>query len=445
MGKLITWILVCICLYSAVPTLTQDSCDGATVLENRVGRIDYGRVTLGGSSNRVRAEPSTDADVVFLMLPGQVFFVSEFPVCTDDIMWLHVDVNGRTGWTAESIADVGYFVEPLVGLQTISDTQSYDVGAIDLTFSRDGQNLYALQPDNTVQVISVTGKATDTLMFDVDDPILQFVVDHNDSGYATIQATSVTLWNLNLDILQTIEPLQLTSIKVVEISPDWEWVGLGGCIQSTDGWCALGATELVNINTGEHLIFEENDTVTVISFLMRAGMGTIENSIEPFLVSIVTANGRGRAFDLSAGEEYFTMTSPSDNKYYAMDWDPSSLVIYGMCDGFDDTGNCKAGKISALSWFSGGGRGIFADFESAVTDVILSPASPSEHRLIGLAQGEIVIMYDYDPFEDETIRTIQKFDDILPDVMALSPDGSVLAIANDTQLMVYDISILGSQ
>jgi len=442
MHKVIALLFILVSISMTLPTLAQDSCEGTTVLDNRVGLVDYGRVTLGGSSNRVRAEPSTDAEVLFSMLPGQVFFVSEIAECTDDIVWLHVDVNGQTGWTAESILDVGYFVEPLVGLQTITDTLSFNIGALDLTFSRDGQTVYALQDNGTVQAISIDG-TLETLIFETDKPILGFEIDHNDNGYATIHEDGVTLWNLNFDSIQTIEPMQLTSIDVAELSPDWQWVGLGGCITSTEDGCPLGATEIININTGEHFVFEEEDTVADLAFLMRDGMGRVDSPIKPFLLSIVTASGQGRAFDLIAGEEYFTMSRSDGDRVYTMDWDATSLSIYGVCQTFDDTGDCIEGQIRGLSWFSGGGRGVFDDFASAVTDVILSPTSTSWHRLIGLGQGEIVIMYDYDPLavSDERIQAVQEFDDISPHVMALSPDGSVLAIANDSQLMLYDVSV----
>ena len=77
-----------------------------------------GRVGAGGVNNRVRAEPSLSAQVLFEMPPNTEFRVIAGPECVDDVIWWFVEQKSdlRSGWTAEAIPfqNSGYFLEPIV-------------------------------------------------------------------------------------------------------------------------------------------------------------------------------------------------------------------------------------------------------------------------------------------------------------------------------------------
>ncbi len=70
-----------------------------------------GRVIAGGAPNNLRAEPFTTAAVLGEVPAGGTFAVLRGPDCGGDIIWWQVNVNGVTGWTAESQGPA-YYVEP---------------------------------------------------------------------------------------------------------------------------------------------------------------------------------------------------------------------------------------------------------------------------------------------------------------------------------------------
>jgi serine/threonine protein kinase len=65
-----------------------------------------GRVEEGGVENRLRTEPSTEADLIMMLPRGSRFVVVSGPVCNkatdgDQIYFWEVEYRGRKGWTAE--------------------------------------------------------------------------------------------------------------------------------------------------------------------------------------------------------------------------------------------------------------------------------------------------------------------------------------------------------
>jgi serine/threonine-protein kinase len=85
------------------------TCPGA--LPSRLVVGGRGRVTPG-LPNRLRSRPSTTGSYLGQMMPGDIFFVLEGPVCAQDKAWWRVRYNGIEGWTPEGDANT-YWVEPL--------------------------------------------------------------------------------------------------------------------------------------------------------------------------------------------------------------------------------------------------------------------------------------------------------------------------------------------
>jgi len=75
------------------------------------------QVIRGNLPNRLRAEPTTDAELIGDIQPGRVIDeVLSGPACNNGIVWWEVDFDGARGWTAESDFSLGeYFLEPADG------------------------------------------------------------------------------------------------------------------------------------------------------------------------------------------------------------------------------------------------------------------------------------------------------------------------------------------
>lgn len=80
--------------------------------------IQTGAVTDGEVGNRLRAEPSVDAEQVGFVDPGVIFDrVLTGPACSGTYVWWLVESDGVVGWTVESDASTGeYALDALPGL-----------------------------------------------------------------------------------------------------------------------------------------------------------------------------------------------------------------------------------------------------------------------------------------------------------------------------------------
>lgn len=76
------------------------NCPGA--LRTRLVPNEFARVTLGGTSNRLRTGPGTNNQQIDSIPPGGVFEVLEGPTCNGGYAWFQVEYDGQVGWTAEA-------------------------------------------------------------------------------------------------------------------------------------------------------------------------------------------------------------------------------------------------------------------------------------------------------------------------------------------------------
>lgn len=105
-------VLILTC-YTAV--LAQNNgcpTDYTGFLTPRLQAGQRGVVIPGGSSNRVRANPATDAEQIGTIAPGTEFAIIDGPVCAASIIWWQVDTGDLQGWTAEGLLPDEYFLEP---------------------------------------------------------------------------------------------------------------------------------------------------------------------------------------------------------------------------------------------------------------------------------------------------------------------------------------------
>ena len=137
---LMMFMLVAVILGGFVPSHAQDdvleNCPN-DILEPRLIRGLQGRV-LPGDANRLREEPTTDAETLGF-IPGEAtFMVFDGPVCADGFVWWQVGYDGQIGWTVEGNDE--YWLEPVTDTLNISvDDVCYQWGATmgdDLTGKR---------------------------------------------------------------------------------------------------------------------------------------------------------------------------------------------------------------------------------------------------------------------------------------------------------------------
>ncbi len=100
-----------------VPTSAASTCpaDFAGYLPPRLQVGGQGRIGTEGTANRLRAQPSVNADQISVINPGTTVAILEGPSCepASQIIWWRVSDNGVVGWTAEGVLPDNYFLAPV--------------------------------------------------------------------------------------------------------------------------------------------------------------------------------------------------------------------------------------------------------------------------------------------------------------------------------------------
>jgi hypothetical protein len=100
-------------LFNQLSSSAGTNCPG--VMPSRLDPGGVARVTLGGTPNNLRQQPSTNSVIMGLVSPGdRLQVLGDPPVCRDGFQWWRVQVekNGYEGWVAEGSA-FEYWLEPL--------------------------------------------------------------------------------------------------------------------------------------------------------------------------------------------------------------------------------------------------------------------------------------------------------------------------------------------
>lgn len=113
-------------------------------------RLSLGAATAaveeGGLPNRLRTAPSINSDFAGEIQPGRTLDrVINGPACSDSYVWWLVEIDGVTGWTAESDSVRNeYFLTPLVDAEEAGIVFRSNGPVTQMHFSPDGQFIVAL-------------------------------------------------------------------------------------------------------------------------------------------------------------------------------------------------------------------------------------------------------------------------------------------------------------
>ena len=451
MSRLILFFSLFILLIPHNTINAQDDCSSENYLETRLFGGEYARVTLGGSANRVRAEPSTDGAELFQIPPGHIFSLNyTSTVCSEGIVWREVTYIDQVGWTAESYLAVSpdYFIEPLDSVQTIDETIRLDNGATAVSFTPDGTQVTMALADGNLRWFNLLDDSEGQITLNTDLPILSIVYHPDGSGvYATIHAESVNIWNSNHNLIRQIESRMLADYPAVfEMDDDWGFLANGGCLETDNGDCVAGAIILINPDTDSEIVSLDNhytEAVRDIDFMSRVFTTPGDSTYSAIMTSIGAQSRLNASLRLREGANWqqnniISSASTLNTVATTLEY---GVTFYGGCMTYDDE-VCTQGYLEATSWMSGGTHSNFDSLPAEVLDVQFSNShQPNLMRIVALTSDAAVSVLDFSHqnFEIETVITV--FDDIPTQAFSISPDGSVLAVASNDTVMLYDISI----
>ncbi len=288
-------------------------------------------------------------------------------------------------------------MESLYVAPTINEMLTLDMGAVGLSFSPDGQTLYAVHGDTQLDIITLPNGTLTSRGLSTNDPILNFIVNLDGSGYFTLHENAVTVWNLNFDQVKRLSPLLLETAADVSISPDGNWVAFSGCRGDANNDCIEPVLELLEVETERQIVFRpEGDSVVSADFLVRQQIGRWDEGVSLWVVT-VSSDGETELWDIKNSTRLSPLSSPRMDRVYTTAITGPELVVYGGCLEQTDTG-CATGAVEGSSWQSGGIRGQFPDLPGAVTDLIISTIAFSRYRVYALIDGGTVTAIDYDPW-----------------------------------------------
>ncbi len=145
------------------PTTETNACpsDFAGYLPPRLQEGGQARIGSGGTANRLRADPSIDAQQIGLIQPGTTVSVLGGPSCEESshIVWWQVNDDGVIGWTAEGVLPNNYFLSPvgasLPAERSLITTDTVGTLVPLTTISLAGVSSIAFRPDG--QQIALAG------------------------------------------------------------------------------------------------------------------------------------------------------------------------------------------------------------------------------------------------------------------------------------------------
>ena len=75
------------------------------------------RISAGSVPNRLRTEPTTEAEQIGEIQPGRTLdAIIDGPACNEGYVWWQVNIDGTVGWTVENdISANAYYIEPIDG------------------------------------------------------------------------------------------------------------------------------------------------------------------------------------------------------------------------------------------------------------------------------------------------------------------------------------------
>jgi WD40 repeat protein len=374
-----TFFLTLILLFTfAHPTFAQDSirpdsCPAA--LPSRLVHGARGRV-LPGVSNRLRAEPSAESEILVEIPAGDIFTVLEGFTCAEDMAWWQVRYGDQTGWTAEGQGET-YWLEPslLPELEPISATNVSRLQPIamlgdgfisEVAWSPDGQTLlvaglaglwrYDLtQPEKWPYLIEGYEGLFSSLAYSLDG---KFIATGSDTG--AIRLWDTTTWT-ETAVLQASGAmvkklafsadgkylasagydgtLQLWDFDAGVVTTTWTFDGRISDLAFSPDSVSLAVTypysgaSIFNLHTGSRIDLKRLDFPWALAFNADGSMlavGNRQSEGGPFVPHIPVT-----VFDAQTGEIVFAIGAEAFYSVYALAFADQDKLVIGLREATD--------------------------------------------------------------------------------------------------------------
>ncbi|QPC82886.1 hypothetical protein G4Y79_00510 [Phototrophicus methaneseepsis] len=427
-------------LTTGIPT---DAVCPASFTDYMAPRIRVGqataRVVSGGIPNRLREQPNTQGSQIGQVNPGRTIDrVLNGPACVDGYVWWLVEVDGVTGWTAESsFADEDYYLEPVGGAATpqVAETPIPDE-VPHMALEINGTGIAMTTTDSRVLVAlsaPVDGTSTQPpqlLLYDVPedmatDPIVPEVIESEEitalgtlpndvfavvtaDGTLNIYDTSSTarFEGIETDADDLISALSFNSTGSIMLLP--------ACATTDDeGTCTQGRIDLWDAVEGT--VIRRQPAHTTVPTVLFSPNDQVIASVGPDGVQF---------WDLQTGGFLGAVASMTNSATYDITFSPDgSQLLYGTCQ-IDEEGTCIDGRVVTIdpNTFEATDT-TFADHSDAVSAVAFSP--DGDLWASASVDGSIFV---YDAATNERLYTLAEEGVVPVDIAFTGAEGHTLAV-----------------
>lgn len=392
-------------------------------------RINVGlEVQVASSVLNLRAQPSSNAEVLQQIPTGSIFRVDGGPSCVDDFVWWYVNVNGQLGYIAEG-QNGDYFVEPqrpapLQSREIMNPTNLVDLREFATIMGNFVPHL-AWSPDSLRFVLpgargsdSIWVYRTDAItllpeIIESDESMttIEFHPNGNRVMFGTEQGT-IHLWQIIADVNNKIfETLFLNThqqdITSIAFSPE------GARFVSS----GQGALTTVNLDRTWAAIIWDIETVSQIAIL-SGHQGLIRDMVwSPDGTRIITAGDDGtvRVWDANTGTALSVVEVGTPVTSLAVSTN-GQFVAVGLAE--------SDGRVLLLD-----GTSYEQVSEYQVTSAGISSLAFSPDNTMLIVGGADNIFAVWNTQNDQPLTTFSVTDNIRH--VSFSPDGSFIAVATD--------------
>lgn len=424
------------------PNVYPCPADFAGYLTPRIQADDpYASVTDDGVPNRLRAAPSTSAQIIDEVPPGESFYsIDGGPACNEGHVWWLVSYQDIGGWTAESsIATGQYYLDPW---QTPEDVPvdlpdappgavaiTGDAGIGTLVFSPGGEQLAVTESssgDMMVLLFDMEAQSTTPVsQIPHPSPVSNVVIHPSDGRIATsdFQRVNITLGVQPVGGIS--EPSTHPTGYALAINPNWTLAATTSCFEFTAMGCQTGEVRVWDLETSSmtqafsdpefnpHIVEfrSDNRTLLVADFVSvrfwDARNGAMLNSIPTQMPIIRDATFSPDGIMVALGGCLEQTTNGQCARGIVEIWDVTTMTLLQSIEttdrvldvAFSPDGFYVGGAVGATVEIWGAGTGLKAttltEFETMVWNIAFSPAFRAEgYTLASLDTGNRVLLWD---------------------------------------------------